>query len=119
MTNGTLDMNKINELKIRNSTAEFLVFTRQTGENGVEVRVEDETVWLTQKLMATLFNVDVRTISEHLGNIYQTGEQSRSATIRKFRTVRLEGSKEVVRDIKHYTFPILKRRNTLTRIRPW
>lgn len=95
------------KLRIRNSTAEFLVFTRQAGEDGIEVRVEDETIWLTQKLMATLFDVDVRTISEHLGNVYQAGEQSRSATIRKFRIVRLEGSREVARDVEHYNLDVI------------
>jgi hypothetical protein len=83
-------MSKEKNLQIRNSTAEFLIFTRRAGEDGIEVRVEDETVWLTQKLMATLFEVDVRTINEHLGNINESGEQRRDATIRKFRIVRRE-----------------------------
>ena len=52
------------KLQIRNRTAEFLIFTRPAGDDGIEVRVADETVWLSQKLMATLFEVDVRTISE-------------------------------------------------------
>ncbi len=90
------------KLQIRNSTAEFLIFTRQAGDDGIEVRVENETVWLTQKLMAALFDVDVRTINEHLGNIYQTGEQRREATIRNFRIVRREGTREVARAVEHY-----------------
>jgi hypothetical protein len=57
------------KVQISNSTTEFLVFTTQAGEQGIEVRVEDETVWLTPKLMAGLFEVDVRTISEQrIGN---------------------------------------------------
>jgi len=88
-------MSKEKKLQIRNSTTEFLIFTKQAGENSIEVRVEDETVWLTQRLMAALFEVDVRTINEHLGNIYQSGDQIREATIRKFRIVQIEGSKEV------------------------
>ncbi len=79
------------KLQIRNSTAEFLVFTRQAGESGIEVRVEDETVWLTQKLMAVLFEVDVRTVSEHLGNLCASGEQTEDAVIRKFRTTAADG----------------------------
>ena len=63
-----------NKLQIRNSTAEFLIFTRQAGEDGIEVRVADETVWLTQKLMAALFEVTVPTINEHLANLYAQGE---------------------------------------------
>ena len=90
------------KLQIRNSTAEFLIFTRQAGEDGIEVRVAEETVWLTQKLMAALFDVDVRTVNEHLGNIYQNGEQPREATIRNFRIVRLEGVREVARAVEHY-----------------
>ncbi len=95
-------MSKDKKLQIRNSTAEFLIFTRQAGDAGIEVRVEHETVWLTQKLMAALFEVDVRTINEHLGNIYQDGEQRREATIRKFRIVRREGAREVAREVEHY-----------------
>lgn len=72
---------------IRNSTAEFLIFTGQAGEQSIEARYENETVWLSQKLMAELFAVDVRTVNEHLKNIYDSGELQREATIRKFRTV--------------------------------
>ncbi|MDF7826293.1 RhuM family protein [Pontiellaceae bacterium B12227] len=88
--------------RIRNSTAEFLVFTGQTGEQSIEARYEDETVWLSQKLMATLFEVDVRTVNEHLKNIYASGEIEAGATIRKFRIVQMEGSREVGRNIDFY-----------------
>ena len=84
---------------IRNSTAEFLIFTAQDAGASIEARYEDETVWLTQKLMAELFDVDVRTISEHLGNVFSSGELERKATIRKFRIVRSEGSRQVTRSI--------------------
>ena len=90
------------QLRIRNSTAEFLIFTTQAGENSVEVRVESETVWLSQKLIAALFDVDVRTVNEHLGNIHAEGELDAEATIRKFRIVQLEGNREVTRHIDHY-----------------
>jgi hypothetical protein len=90
------------KIQIRNSAAEFLIFTRQAGEEGIEVRVEDETVWLTQKLMASLFEVDLRTINEHLVNIYYDGEQNKEATLRKFRIVQLEGKREVAREVEHY-----------------
>jgi hypothetical protein len=79
-------MSKEEKLQIRNSTAEFLIFTRQAGEDGIEVRVEGETVWLTQKLMAALFEVTVPTINEHLTNIFTNGELRRDSAIRKFRT---------------------------------
>jgi hypothetical protein len=92
-----------NEKKmIRNSTAEFLIFTGQAGEQSIEARYEDKTVWLTQKLMAELFAVDVRTVSEHLKNIYDAGEVEHDATIRKFRIVQTEGNRKVGRNVDFY-----------------
>ena len=76
---------------IRNSTSEFLIFTSQAGEDSIEVRVEDETVWLTQKLMSELFGMDVRTISEHLQNIFKSGELEEDSVIRKFRITASDG----------------------------
>ncbi len=76
---------------IRNSTAEFLIFTGQAGEQSIEARYEDETVWLSQKLMATLFDVDVRTISEHLTNIFASGELEKGSVVRNFRTTASDG----------------------------
>jgi hypothetical protein len=84
-------MSRQNKLQIRNSTAEFLIFTRQAGEAGIEVRVAEETVWLTQKLMAALLSVDVRTISEHLGNLFASAELQEDSVIRKFRTTAADG----------------------------
>jgi hypothetical protein len=95
-------MSKDKNLRIRNSTAEFLIFSKQAGENSIEVRVEDETVWLTQKLIGVLFDADVRTVNEHLGNIYQSGELRREATVRKFRIVQKEGDREVARNVDCY-----------------
>jgi len=76
---------------IRNSTAEFLIFTGQAGEQSIEARYEDETIWLSQKLMAQLFDVDVRTISEHLKNIFKNGELQEDSVIRKFRITATDG----------------------------
>ncbi len=84
-------MNKDRKVQIRNSMAEFLVFTTQTGEGGIEVRIEDETVWLTQKLIATLFDVDIRTISEHLKNIFASGELKEDSALRNFRNTAADG----------------------------
>ncbi|MBL1261201.1 MAG: virulence RhuM family protein [Thiotrichaceae bacterium] len=69
---------------IRNSAAEFLIFTSQAGEDSIEVRVEGETVWLTQKLIAELFGKSVSTVNEHIKNIYADKELDESATLRKF-----------------------------------
>lgn len=91
-----------NTLLIRNSTVEFLMFTSQSGEQSIESRYEDESVWLSQKLMATLFDVDVRTISEHLKNIYAKQELMKEATIRNFRIVQQEGTRQVAREVEFY-----------------
>lgn len=87
---------------IRNSTAEFLMFTGQSGEQSIEARYEDESIWLSQKLMVELFDVKVHTINEHLKNIFERAEITSKATIRKFRIVQNEGGREVVRNIDFY-----------------
>ena len=84
-------MSKPKKIQIRNSTAEFLIFTTQAGEKGIEVRVEEQTVWLTQKLIGALFDVDVRTVSEHLQNIFNSGELAEAAVVRKFRNTASDG----------------------------
>jgi hypothetical protein len=73
---------------IRNSTAEFLMFT---GEDSIEVRVEDETVWLTQKMLSQLFDVNVRTISEHLQTIFASAELLENSVVRNFRNTAADG----------------------------
>lgn len=77
--------------RIRNSTAEFLIFTSLSGGNSIEVKVEEGTAWLTQKLIAELFSVDVRTVSEHLQNIFKSDELQENSVIRKFRNTALDG----------------------------
>ena len=72
---------------IRNSTAEFLIFTSQAGEDSIEVRVFDENVWLSQKMIAELFDVGIPAISKHLQNIYETKELEKKATISILETV--------------------------------
>ena len=79
------------KLIIRNSTAEFLIFTEQAGESGIEVRYEDGSIWLTQKLMDELFDVDRRTIGEHMQNIYSSGELQEESVSRKFRLTASDG----------------------------
>ena len=84
-------MSKPEKVQIRNSTAEFLVFTSQAGEKGIEVRVEDQTVWLTQKLIGVLFDKGRSTITEHLQNIFATGELIEKAVCRDFRHTAEDG----------------------------
>ena len=90
------------DLLIRNSTAEFITFELQSKQDSIEVRYEYETIWLTQKMMATLFDVSIKTINEHLQNIYEQGELDRESTIRKFRIVQTEGVRQVNREVDHY-----------------
>jgi hypothetical protein len=84
-------MSQAKKLRIRNSTAEFLIFTRQAGEDGIEVRVAEETVWLTQKLIGVLFDKGRSTITEHLKHILETGELEAKAVCRDFRHTAEDG----------------------------
>lgn len=91
------------KLQIRNSTAEFLIFQIENKEDGVEVLYQDETLWLTQKAMATLFDVSVPAINQHLRNIYEQGEVDADATIKKNLIVQKEGNREVSRNVDIYS----------------
>lgn len=90
------------KLMIRSSAAEFLIFEEQNQSDGVEVRYEDGTLWMTQKMMAALFDVEVNTITYHLKEVYASGELERDATTRKIRIVQKEGARQVNRSIEHY-----------------
>ena len=83
-------------------SSDLILYQTEDGRTRIQCRFENETVWLSQALMAELFQKDVRTINEHLVNIFQEGELIREATIRKFRIVRQEGSREVAREVEHY-----------------
>ena len=89
---------------IRSSTAEYLSFVAATGsaETSVEMRYEDENIWLTQKLMATLYDVTVAAINQHLKRIYADNEMTREATIKKYLIVQTEGKRQVRREVEHY-----------------
>jgi len=78
-------VNKDNQLQIRNSTIDFLIFTRQNDEDGITVRIEDENVWLRVEAMAELFQKSRTTVVEHLQNIFATGELDENSVCRKFR----------------------------------
>ena len=75
------------ELQIRNSTVDFLVFTRDAGEDGIEVRVQNGDVWLTQKAISQLFDVDRSVITKHLSNIFKEGELDENSTCANFAQV--------------------------------
>lgn len=80
----------------------FILYSLPDNQVGINVLLQDETIWLTQKSIAELFGVAKSTISEHLTSIYQSGELAESATVRKFRTVQNEGARQVTREIAHY-----------------
>jgi hypothetical protein len=111
------------------AAGEFLVFVADDGTAQVHVRIADGTVWLTQRQIAALFGKDVRTINEHLGNVYEEGELEPEATIRKFRIVQTErnrtASRQVARVVEHYSLPAIiavgyRVRSTQgTRFRQW
>lgn len=81
------------KLQIRNSTAEFLIFTNQAQEQGIEVLVKDETVWLSQKLIAILFDIDRSVITKHLKNIFETNELEESSVCAYFAHTAEDGKK--------------------------
>ena len=100
---------KKGEVTIRSSAAEYLTYVASVGDQqgSIELRYEDENIWLTQKMMATLYDVDVRTINEHIKKIYSDSELEEDSTIRNFRIVQTEGSRQVTRDTKHYNLQMI------------
>ena len=90
---------------VRSSAAEYLTFVAATGkaQSSVEMRYEDENLWLTQKMMATLYDVSVPAISQHLKRIYADNELEREATVKQYLMVQTEGEREVQRKVDHYS----------------
>ena len=100
---------KKDEITIHSSAAEYLTYVAPVGDQqeSIEMRYEDENIWMTQKMMATLYDVDVRTINEHIKKIYSDSELEEDSTIRNFRIVQTEGSRQVTRDTKHYNLQMI------------
>ncbi len=90
------------ELTIRSSAAEFLIFEEQSHADGIEVIYQDNTLWMSQRMMGLLFDVESNTITYHLGEIYNSGELEQISTTRKIRVVQQEGKRNVNREIDHY-----------------
>lgn len=97
------------EISIRSSAAEYLTFVAATGDdkNSVEVRYEDENIWITQKMLATLYEVETNTINYHIKKIFEDSELTEEATIRNFRIVQTEGTRQVSRDVEHYNLQMI------------
>ena len=96
------------EITIRSSAAEYLTFVSAVGDQpqSMELRYEDENIWLTQRLMAELYGVDVPTINYHIQQIYHDNELTEGATIRNFLIVQTEGTRQGSREVKHYSLQI-------------
>lgn len=99
----------VKEITIRSSAAEYLTFIAASGDdkNSVEVRYEDENIWITQKMLAVLYEVETNTINYHIKKIFEDSELTPEATIRNFRIVQTEGSRQVSRDIEHYNLQMI------------
>ena len=89
------------------NTGKILIYQNEKGDTKIDVYFEDETIWMTQKSMTQLYQVAKSSISEHIRNIYQDGELEEAATVRKFRTVQTEGSREVTRERDHYNLDMI------------
>ena len=92
------------DITIHSSAAEYLTYVASTGDTpeSYEMRYENENIWLTQRMMAELYGVDVRTVNDHLKKVYSDGELRKEATIRKYRIVQTEGNRQVSREVNHY-----------------
>ena len=95
------------KLQIRNSTAEFLTFAAQSEDNSIEVRFEDDTLWLTQQLIAELFQTSIPNISMHIKSIYEDKELEAGTTLKNFLTVRQEGNRQVNRNLEYYNLDMI------------
>ena len=100
---------KQNEITIRSSAAEYLTYVAAIGDkqDSIEMRYEDENIWLTQKMMATLYDVGLPTINEHIKKVFEDCELNEVSTIRKFRIVQSEGTRQVSREIAHYNLQMI------------
>lgn len=100
---------KKDEIAIHSSAAEYLTYVAAVGNNAdsMEMRYEDENIWLTQRMMAQLYDVSLPTINEHIKKIYGDGELIEDATIRKFRIVQAEGKRQVKREVIHYNLQMI------------
>lgn len=94
-----------NELSPRGG--EILIYQTESGTTRLEVRLVDETVWLTQKMLSELLQVGVNTINYHIKEIYDEGELLSEATVRKFRIVQTEGAREVARTVDFYNLDMI------------
>ena len=89
------------------NTGNILIYQNEKGDTKIDVYFEDDTIWMSQRSMSELYQVDVRTVNEHILDIYADGELDENPTIRNFRIVRMEGTRQVGREIKHYNLDMI------------
>ncbi len=115
----------MSEKEKNRNRGEIIIYRSEDGLTQINVKLEDETVWLTQQQMAELFQTSRTNVVEHIGNIYSEGELEQNATCREFRQVRREGNREVVRQILHYNLDMIislgyrVKSSVATRFRIW
>ena len=95
------------DLMIRSSSAEFLIFERQTHDKGIQVRFEDGDLWLTQKAIGELFNIDRTVVTKHIKNIYSELELNEDSTSANFALVQKEGNREITRNVPFYNLDMV------------
>ena len=100
---------KKEEISIRSAAAEYLTYVASVGDqsDSIEMRYEDENIWLTQKMMATLYDVSVAAINQHIKKVYDDSELEQEATIKKSLIVQTEGSRQVNREVAHYNLQMI------------
>lgn len=100
---------KKDEMSIRSSAAEYLTYVATVGDqqDSIEMRYEDENIWLTQKMMAALYDISVAAINQHIKKIYEDSELEQESTIKKYLIVQTEGSRQVSREVAHYNLQMI------------
>ena len=95
------------EISIRSSAAEYLTYIAASGEEGVEIRYQDENIWLTQKMLSSIYEVGLPTINHHINQVFNDNELDKNSTIRNFRIVQKEGNRSVSREVAHYNLQMI------------
>ena len=95
------------EISIRSSAAEYLTYIAASGEEGIEIRYQDENIWLTQKMLSCIYEVGLPTINHHINQIFNDNELDKNSTIRNFRIVQKEGNRSVSREVAHYNLQMI------------
>ena len=94
-------------MKLPQPQSQIIIYKTESGETKIDVRFENETVWLTQNALAELFQTTKNNISQHVKNIFEEGELDQKATVKKFLTVQKEGNREIKRELEYYNLDLI------------